>query len=200
MIINVRGTSGSGKSTLVRRVMERYDASTPHYDGGRKRPTWYDLSAQGRRALRVLGHYEMPSGGCDRIPPDLMPGLGRQDIVDRLVRQGHADGCDVLYEGVIVSEEFGRTLKLHGDGLPLLVIFLDTSLEECLASIEARRAERGVTEPLDQKNTTKRHRNQGNYRRRLKLADVPTAHLSREDALARVLSELGVGVADAVVA
>lgn len=132
MIVNIRGTSGSGKTTLVRRVLELYRSKSAVRIPDRKRPIGYIYQhPAGGRPLAVIGHYETACGGCDTITD--------QDHIYELVRKSHAAGMDVLYEGLLISAEVNRAVKLHQDGLPLLVVALDTPLDVCLASINQRR-------------------------------------------------------------
>jgi hypothetical protein len=132
MIINIRGTSGSGKTTLARAVMACYPSKAAVKVPDRKRPIGYIYQhPAGGRPLAVIGHYETACGGCDTITD--------QDHIYELVRQSHSAGMDVLYEGLLISAEVNRAVKLHEDGLPLLVVALDTPLELCLTSINQRR-------------------------------------------------------------
>src|SRR3546814_2254821 len=55
-----------------------------------------------------------------------------------LVRKSHAAGMDVLYEGLLISAEVNRAVKLHEEGLPLLTVALDTPLEIGRASCRDR--------------------------------------------------------------
>lgn len=132
MIINIRGTSGSGKTTLARAVMACYPSKAAVKVPDRKRPIGYIYQhPAGGRPLAVIGHYETACGGCDTITD--------QDHIYELVRKSHDNGMDVLYEGLLISAEVNRAVKLHQDGYPLLTVALDTPLEVCLASINERR-------------------------------------------------------------
>lgn len=130
MIINIRGTSGSGKTTLVRRIMEQFNGRLRIYTKDRKRPVGYLLTRPGKRSLFLVGHYETDCGGCDTITS--------VDRVYEIVDQAKAAGHDVLYEGLLISAEFRRTLALSQAG-DHITIGLNTSLEESLASVNARR-------------------------------------------------------------
>jgi len=72
----------------------------------------------------------------------------------KLIRYWHAKRHDVIFEGVIYSDEFGRTAKLAEDGIPLLVISLTTPLEICLKRINARRREKKPDAPDGNPHTT----------------------------------------------
>lgn len=132
MIINIRGTSGSGKTTLARAVMDLYGTRVPVKEQDRKRPIGYIFNRGERgRSLAVIGHYETPCGGCDTITD--------QDHIYELVRKSHDAGMDVLYEGLLISAEVNRAVKLHQDGYPLFTVALNTPLQVCLDSINDRR-------------------------------------------------------------
>lgn len=176
MIVTVRGTSGSGKTTLARRVMEHYAEREPVHIPRRKQPLYYNFRrTDGGRPLRVLGHYESPTGGGDTI------GDG-QDYIRDLVLKAHEEGHDVLYEGLVISSDFSRIAKMHADGLPAAVIVLSTPLDECLRSVAARRAAKGNTTPLNPKTTTEKHRAVKLMIPRFRAAGVPTYHVDREGA------------------
>lgn len=142
MIINVRGGSGAGKSTVIRAIMALYGNRVPFYVTGRKQPLWYDLGDNVSQVplLRVLGHYEVECGGCDTIsrnPTDDTETA--MDFIHRLIRESHAQGIHVLYEGVILTTVNTHLLKMVEDGLPIHVVNLTTDLETCLMGISDRR-------------------------------------------------------------
>ena len=151
MIVNLRGTSGSGKSTIVREVMGVFQQKVPRYCEGRKQPTGYELFDTVYSKLFVPGHYESPCGGCDTLSFS-----GSQDRIWEWIREHHARGYNVLFEGVIIGDDNKRTIQAHRDKLPLLLIELTTNLNNCLAGIQARRDARGDTRPINPSNTTKR--------------------------------------------
>jgi hypothetical protein len=190
IVINVRGTSGSGKSHLVREVMKRYGSPMKYFRDGRKQPIGYRLKPREGfgRDLAVIGHYETDCGGCDTVP--------KIDEIFELVRKAHADGMDVLFEGLLISAEVNRTAKLHADGIPLVVIALDVPLEECLASVESRRAAKSERTgrpprgPLNPDNTKSKHRGTLQAAERLNAAGVEVHRLDRDRALALALNRL----------
>ena len=184
MIVNVRGTSGSGKSHLVKQVMQCYLYSTPRHVEGRKQPLYYECQhPRKENNLFVLGHYATACGGCDTISKDPF------DTVFGLVEQLAQHG-DVMFEGLLVSAEQRRTKeKLQKDAV---IIGLSTPLEECLASIGLRRAERGDERPLNPENTTKRYNSLERMYPRLKAEGLNVLRFSREEALAFVREAFGV--------
>lgn len=210
MIINIRGTSGSGKTTLTRKVMELYRSKSAVRVPDRKRPIGYIYQhPAGGRPLGVIGHYETACGGCDTITD--------QDHIYELVRKTHAAGMDVLYEGLLISAEVNRAVKLHQDGLPLLTVALNTPLEVCLASINERRdadfqrrlakieaenAERAakgrklleLPEPkgdVNPKNTASKFSGVKTSMKRLEEAGVRAVWASRDEGLEIIRKELG---------
>lgn len=193
MILTLRGTSGSGKTWLARRIMEHYAHRCAVHIPRRKRPLYYDFfreppppdneteeQMQARIAsrgqpLRVLGHYESPTGGGDTISQGL-------DFIAELTQKGHDEGYDVLYEGLVISSDFKRIAGFHAAGLPVGVIVLNTSLADCLASVNARRAAKGKTEPVNPKATREKHRAVELMVPRFRAAGVPVWHVDREEA------------------
>lgn len=131
MIINIRGTSGTGKSSVVRRVMTLYPQKTRIKKEGRRQPLGYILEGFGPRPLAIPGHYETDCGGCDTIAT-------YEEIYD-LVRQAHAAGHHVLYEGLLISGEYARVVALHEEGYAPQVIALTTPVEEAIQRVNARR-------------------------------------------------------------
>jgi hypothetical protein len=184
MIINVRGTSGAGKSTLVRLIMERYTTREPIYVDGRKQAIGYGCLRTGAVPLWVVGDYSRPTGGADTFK--------HLDVYEQ-VRAKASTGCHVLYEGLLLSYEVRRCVELHRD-FPLVVIGLNTSLEDCVAGIRARRAARGDASPVNRAYLTKRLKDMETTRRRLKDSGVDYRSHSRAAAEEAVVEILGLTV------
>lgn len=208
-IINVRGTSGSGKTTLIRAIIEMYEKKRPFFVPGRKQPLFY-LLGRGEKArqaddvslaeeeiphLALLGHYESACGGADTIS-SYIPGFlyppyapttekpNSYDLTFGLVRLLHAQGHDVLFEGLLISGDVSRCTKLKTDGLPIEVVAINIPIEECLASVVARREAAGNTKPFNEANTRDKHKLLQNCIKKLKANGVPVAdcnsrHLAR---------------------
>jgi hypothetical protein len=68
-----------------------------------------------------------------------------------------AKTCDVLFEGLLISIEVNRTNKI-AETHNYHIVALTTSLNDCVASINARRAAKGNTEPVNPDNTASKHR------------------------------------------
>lgn len=149
MIINLRGTHGSGKSTVVRSIIDRYKG-LPLHDVKGKIEGYCMQSPYG--GIMVVGPYNTPCGGCDRIQPyaDIWP-----RVEDYIKRAEH-----VIFEGALVSTSYGTIGKFseaYGD--QFVFACLDTPVELCLDRVRARREERGNTKPLNPDQTVTKHRN-----------------------------------------
>jgi hypothetical protein len=175
VIINIRGTSGAGKTHLVRRIMAEL-------------PNWQDVTFEGklighrtrtqRGALVVIGPYRegKVTGGCDNIQ--------QRETAFELIGYWAAD-ADVIFEGLLLSEEVRRTVELQRIS-PVHVIFLNTPIDDCIASINERRRARGEEKPVNENNTRKRMKPIFSARGRLKDAGVTVTSLSREEAFLHV--------------
>ena len=193
MIVNVRGTSGSGKSHLVKQVIDRmtrhHGAPTKESQDRRRQPiaykwVWPDTAG---RDLYIPGHYESPCGGCDTIKS--------MERVADMVRRAYDDGFNVLFEGLLYSEETKRTLNMYGEeGRDIQLVKLTTPLDVCINSVNKRRHARMGDKftPINPKPTVEKkfhttHRACDKLRRR----GVPVTYVSRETALNHVLDLLG---------
>lgn len=192
MVINLRGTSGAGKSTIVRKLMGQYTDIQPKFHEGRKRPYGYLCAAFGFRSLFVVGHYEIPCGGCDTIVAgrDIGKDGGVMDTIYGMVREHHELGENVIFEGLIVESDVKRMVALHTDGFPVNVIALDVPIETCLESVKLRRTARGDERELDPTNTVNRVPQIIRRMQRLQEAGVNGVWLNREAALAKCLELL----------
>jgi hypothetical protein len=195
MIIMLRGTSGSGKTYIVNRVMERlgqHDDTLGLIDTSMKKPAnklagYYWCSCPDILPLSVIGRYDVTCGGCDTLS---WPGA--PDDIERLVKQQSGQG-NVLLEGLMVSAWGGDRLRRLGPDLT--VIHLNTSLEDCLAAVNARRAERGARLGKDlglvnPHNTTKKHAGLIGSSKKHAREGLRIVHLDRAAALARTFELL----------
>jgi hypothetical protein len=163
--------------------MELLGDKIPQFIEGRKRPIAYTL-VNGNRTLAVLGHYETPCGGTDTIT--------KTDDVYGLIETSVGQGYDVIYEGIMVSDDTKRCLELHRKGYPIMVIGLTTPLDVCIAGIQARRDARGDSRPLDPKNTESRAARHKRTISRLKESGVDARMMDREEAFKVIADALGV--------
>jgi len=171
VIVNIRGTSGSGKSYLVRAVMDRYFSREAIHVEGRKQPLCYRLKRQdGGRDLWVIGHYEGACGGADTVKTI--------DQTYHLVRNGHAGDLDVIYEGLVAQNNVTKCIELHQEGFPLLVVALNTSLEDCQKSIQARRDAKGDDRQMHRVVTPEMRANLTAQDRRFLDAGIPYGMLN----------------------
>lgn len=190
MIIQIRGTSGSGKSTLVRKVMSLYPGLPETlFMPKRRKPAAYlfnqDLIPGVARMpkLAVMGHYESECGGCDTFKTF--------DQCFEVVKRCHNSGYHVLMEGVLLYCETKRTLELPRD--QLLVIGLDTPIDQCVAGIEARRARKSDhPAPVDPANTEAKHKGTVTYMARLMEAGIRAEWHTRDSALKAILKAIDI--------
>lgn len=146
-VYDLRGTHGSGKSYTVHTLLSKFGNEQVVREGkviGHRLPKLQAV---------VLGPYTKVCGGCDAIRT--------QDEVCNLVRtfRRWAGVRRVILEGSLVGHTYSRYAAL-ADELgrdQYTFLFLDTPLDECIRRVEARRAAKGNTKPLDPKNIRKDH-------------------------------------------
>jgi hypothetical protein len=157
---------------------------------GRKQPLGYLLgrgdNVEPGKSLFIPGHYEVACGGCDT--------LDGYDTIYGLVRTAHAAGHDVLYEGLLISGESARPIALHNEGYPIQVIALNTPIDVCIDSINARRqAKKGPdAPPVKERNTIAKARAVEIAMEKMKEAGIPCQWASRDDALILIRNALRV--------
>lgn len=184
-LINVRGTNGSGKSTIVRGLLAKARVRRPIYGVlGIRQPEAYRLMfGDADEPLTVIGPYDRETGGCDSVQP--------YSLILDLIQKYSMMGA-VLFEGVLVSTcwgEIGEELESWGD--EAYVLFLDTPVEECIRSTEARRARKGNDKELDPKNLIAHAKAVDRIREKLKGTQVKSGLISREtgvEAITRILA------------
>lgn len=172
MIITVRGTGGAGKTTFVKRLAALYTGPSENaMKPKRKRPyyTVHHRADEDGIPLITLGHYETPTGGCDT--------LDNVDEVFSLAKELAYEG-DVVCEGIMLSEEYKRSLDFHlwmiqeFEEERLLVLNLNTPIDRCLKQIQQRREASGNARPLNPANTERRLRHINSVVKRLKSSGV----------------------------
>jgi GTPase SAR1 family protein len=186
MIISIRGTSGCGKTTLVRRVKEWYsDEWDSQLENGK-------ITGYTSRNLFIFGSYRegLQTGGADSTKWG--PFRTREYRMNHLTGWLR-NGYNVLFEGLMESNEVGRTVK-WGELGPVHVIFLDTPLEICFDYIAKRRAARGVHTPVDPYQTTRKFSDLQRVSRRLVAAGVDATWMDRDAAYFQIQKLLKQGV------
>jgi hypothetical protein len=147
MLINVRGTSGAGKSTVVRSLLAQCPPAPIHGVLGPGLPEAYRLTLPLGVPVFIIGPYETPCGGCDRILPlALVP-----QLIEKYAQQGH-----VVFEGLLMSTFYGaigRLTEAHAS----VVLFLDTPLRVCIERVKARRRAAGNFRPFNPKGLAAKH-------------------------------------------
>lgn len=149
MILNVRGTNGSGKSTIVRTILDKFIHAPVYGLLGPRKPEAYCLKLTKDypgKFLYLLGPYMTPAGGADCIQPydNIIP------LIEKYSQRGH-----VLFEGVLVSKSKGSVgTYLEKFGKQAVLLFLDTTLEQCIAAVQERRDGRDDARTFNPKNLT----------------------------------------------
>jgi len=188
-IVQLRGTSGSGKSTLVRQLINKHFTSamqTPHHIKGRKRPLYTTFHRPDDNDIVVMGHYESACGGCDTI--------SGYDYTFEVINRLLENGSDVLFEGLLLSTEFKRTLKLHEDGHDPLVLFINLpgGVEECVDWVNTRRRTKDPDkEDVNPANTIAKQKGVTSVCKRLEAEGLRIILGDREETFAQVERELG---------
>lgn len=190
--------------------MAMYPTKVPHFVDGRKQPLFYELHAKGFKSLRVLGHYEAECGGCDTISKNVSdPSEKAMHYIFRLVREAHADGFNVLFEGVILTTILGELPALIREELPLTVVNLTTDLEGCLLGISDRRLRkdqarhegalalsvedvRATLEPVTVKNNVGKLKSAAKTAAQLRSLGANVYDCNREQAVDIVANVLGI--------
>lgn len=129
MIINLRGPAGSGKTTVVRRIMGLMTLHATYRTPGRKSPLGYlYLPDNSNDLLYIPGGYENACGGCDTLCP-----------FSYRVLDSNSTHHNVLFEGMTISQDVQPILTI-AQSYPVVVVYLTTTLADCEAGIEQRRA------------------------------------------------------------
>ena len=163
--INIRGTSGSGKSYLVHKLLKAYDHKRIVWKVGKKlRIVAYRIPEFN---LYIIGPYNMPSGGCDRVQnlQKSMQAVSKsldevpraQDLTVKIIER-YAKRGNVLYEGLLVSGIWGRYKELSDRLGNAIWLFLDTPLLVCLERINRRRRLKGNTDPVNPNATDTKYK------------------------------------------
>jgi len=186
MIVLLRGASGSGKSFIAREAMARAGGM----DKALKLPLgpYRKVGAYiwDKAKLTVIGRYDEATGGCDA---QTWPGA--PDEQEALITAEARRGQNVLFEGLLVGSWGKPRLKrLHAaDGLT--VILLATTIDECLASIYARREAAQSPNPFNEIHTRNKHRSLIVTTKNNRKIGLNALTLPRAEAMAKTMELLG---------
>jgi hypothetical protein len=164
VILNIRGTSGSGKSTIALSILRKFPHKPLYGILGPRKPEAYQIAVDKvAKPLYLLGPYLTPVGGLDCVQPfNLIPGL-----IEKYATKGPTKG-HVLCEGMLVGKTKGQVgACLEKWGKDAVLIFLTTSLEDCIKSVQARRAAKGNERELALKNITEAFKSTARVRKTL---------------------------------
>ena len=186
-ILQIRGTSGSGKTTLVRQVLNLAPAKDTMYLKGRKNPYFYRLKFRDH-IITVPCSYVSECGGADTVKT--------YDELYAIIKQEHAAGHDVLFEGLLCAHDGKRSRDLweHLGRDPKLfqILELTDPLEVCLASVEKRRA--GRKNPpktaFNPDNTIRRYKEVQRSCEQLEALGIPIHRHRRDEAVTVALQLL----------
>ena len=141
------------------------------------------MTLAGNNKAFVLGPYITQCGGCDAIQPFA--------LIPKLIEK-YAECGPVIFEGVLIAScwgEVGRLMERWGQ--QALVMFLDTSPEECERRVKERRAQKGDDRPFNPKNLIQA-RAISRLKQKLDAANiVRTISVSSEDAVALLMRQFG---------
>jgi hypothetical protein len=152
------------------------------YNLAKRRKPLYNTATRGSRQLAVIGHYETECGGCDTIKTP--------DCLFYLIELAAVQGYDVLWEGLLMSMDFKRTVPLSKRHRTL-IIGMDVPLDVCLDSINQRRWSKNPDKPaVPVDNTTRKWHGTRQTIRRLADAGLETVWLDRDGTVERALKEL----------
>lgn len=177
-VIILRGTSGSGKTHAVRSLIDSWEPPTKlskHIEA-RGKLTEMGYLWEDRKTV-VLGRYDATCGGCDT-----MSWSGAADDACDMIRYYAAREYHVILEGLMVSTwGFPRYAALAKD-TPLIVLQLTTPLNDCIASVQARRDARGVTKPFNPDNTVSKYKGIARSVDRMRALGVTIKLVNRQEA------------------
>ena len=182
MLINLRGTHGSGKSTSIRGLLDANDAR-PIYGALGLRPEAYKIIFASK-TLYVIGPYQTACGGCDTVQP--------YALICPLIEKYAAVG-DVIFEGALISGCWGTVGRvLERQGRDAIVVFLDTSVEECIRRVKARRVARGDNRAFNPANLIQKHAAITRLKQKLDAAGVVQTVTVSSENVAALLSQMSV--------
>lgn len=138
--INIRGTNGTGKTTLARGFIEADKNAEEIFIKGMKKPAFVYCHEQN---VLIVGHYRNKCGGCDTMV--------KKDII-RLIKLAWLTDCNVLFEGVLVSDskvpyyEYMRDLHEQCVNRNWGFAYLMMDFDKCLKRVYQRNGGKPVKE------------------------------------------------------
>lgn len=181
MIFNIRGTHGSGKSTVVVRTRDLYEEVETKSLADRKRPVGYFCRSSIMKPLFIVGSYQVGCDGCDN--------LKGAEMVFEMIQAAADAGQSVIFEGIIIQCSTQRICDLAKKH-PLSLIALNTSLQECIDAVTARRVEKGQDAEFSTANLQEKYRRMTRASDNMRRQGLTTHWLSRENAFQFVKKEL----------
>lgn len=179
-VVGIRGSNGSGKSWVMRRIM---DAAESTFKLKHKLSNGVLVNVYEK--VVIPGSYDKPTGGCDTISK---PQLVWDTIMEC------AQYNNVAFEGVIVGNVFEPTMllieRLEEIGVEFVPICLSTSFEQCVANVNARRAEAGKEPMAEVENIMTNHKKNLSSAKKLHEAKKKPYWVSSEEAVQIALKEL----------
>lgn len=156
MIISIRGTNGSGKSTVAQELLDNSIKAIPMYGLlGIRVPEAYQMFFDDvSKPVYLLGPYLTAANtGFDGVKD-----FDHQvTLLRKYVERGH-----VVFEGLIASKVWGRVGAVleeeASNGNGSMLVYLSTSIEECIRRVKKRREDRGITEPYNTFHLEDKHR------------------------------------------
>jgi GTPase SAR1 family protein len=196
VIVLISGTNGSGKTYLMRRLLSRLSDTSIMGDvlvtrEGKSKPTHLGRVWGPPHDVTVIGAYDDPGcGGCDKFS-----WKGASDVLEREVVTAVKKGQRVLLEGLIVATWGVERLSRLKD-LGLIVVHLNTLIDDCIGSVNDRRRAKAMTEkkeymPVKEDNIRSKYdclKRQNDARRR---AGIHVEELDREQAFTFITGVLG---------
>ena len=152
MIVHIRATSGGGKTTATRYLLECAKTRPSNYQLESGAKTQVNIGAWKQHPFVCIGPYDKPgTGGCDRIKLVTDVTSAVCQFADDKAREWRPDETDpdkpwiVVFEGLLLAHSWGHMGEtLHPKyGRRYHNMFIDTTVERCLANVLQRRLDRG---------------------------------------------------------
>lgn len=196
LLIKLHGTSGSGKTETVRRALFEDPALDrmvvpipdrwPHVHSRRKAFATRFVHPVDPPNITVIGDYAATCGGCD--------GIKTQDDVTGRVQHFLSQGENVVFEGLLISQIYGRYMELARDAAATHEVvygFLDTPLDLCLDRVRERRERAGNFSPLNTSNTESKWHDMQRNLLKYRADGVPVESIPWQESVAWLRRKIG---------